>query len=806
LNAVKEHLPKKVAAFQVVRRIATGGTSDVLLARTPASEGLPREVVLKLLLPHLRNDPQFERMFEREAAAYARLSHPAIVRLYDFFGDEGQLVMVLEYIDGLPLNRLRAMLKQRGEELDDRAALFLGSRVVAALAAAHAARDPLTGAFAPVIHRDVNPSNVLLPWDGHAKLADFGIAKVTGLQGDTMAGLVKGTFGYMAPEQVRGENVTVRTDVYAAALLLWELLSRRRAVTRQSGNFSDQDVLQAMAKPQLPSLDVLRPTLPRALREAIRVGLEPAPEKRLITADELWTTIRSTINLEDGRLALADALSRVRSMSEEEAAMSQVRPPSASLADSATRPNDVYEEGISDVTTENPAANAMPSLAPMLEPSIPPPAPRSMSPMPRPRPGTELSSGIVRSAGGLRPSNAPGEMGTAPTQFAVPAPSISPAAAALGATPTQPPRASPSQPMAAVRVGTPSPTAGPPRASTTPSPQAPVADGNAAAARSRFAGGTLALDGGPAKDAVASALAAMKAAAQESSAAAARASSIPDAPVSGAVPTESRGESFVSAPTGLDPFGGAAARPTYESVPDPFGAGSGAGPDPFAPSPSAPGPGMVGTLPPMGPPGGEIASAEPPPASAAVPPKAAPKKSPSVAMLAAIFAGSFVAVGGIVWGIHVATRAETPSEAPAASAAPLTAAPVASAVAAPPASAASADGAKPTGTKELPKWTPPAANEPEAAKGKAVAAAKPAEAVPEKPATDAPPKPAVDRQSGLVFPPAAAKGHRVFIDGKVAGEGVGPYKVSCGPHQLKVGSGGKVHAVIVPCGGEAHVH
>ena len=164
-------------------------------------------------------------MFAREASAYARLSHPAIVRLFDFFAVPpvaaepgkplpkdrgGQLVMVLEYVDGPPLARLKSMVKAVGKELDDKAAIYVATCIFDALAAAHSATDD-TSVPAPVIHRDVNPSNVLIPWDGYPKLADFGVAKVTGLSHQSVAGMIKGTYGYMAPEQVTGgEAVTPR--------------------------------------------------------------------------------------------------------------------------------------------------------------------------------------------------------------------------------------------------------------------------------------------------------------------------------------------------------------------------------------------------------------------------------------------------------------------------------------------------------------------------------------------------------------------------------------------------------------------
>jgi len=322
--------PETVAGFRVIRRLATGGTSDVLLARAEGPHGFERVVVLKLLLDRHRNDPAFERMFAREAAAYARLNHPAIVKLYDFFASGDQLVMVLEFVDGMPLNRLRALMRVAGEVMDDRACVYLASCVFAALAAAHSARDPETGAFAPVIHRDVNPSNVLLPWDGHVKLADFGIAKVTGLTGDTKIGLIKGTFGYMSPEQVRGEEVSVRADVYAASLLFWELLARRRAI--QHSALPEIEVLRAMAHPSIVSLDVLRPELPAAVRNIVRRGLEPIADRRDLTAEEVLKTLRATVPLEQGRQALIEALRRIRPRSEAEMAVTadgSIAPPSA---------------------------------------------------------------------------------------------------------------------------------------------------------------------------------------------------------------------------------------------------------------------------------------------------------------------------------------------------------------------------------------------------------------------------------------------------------------------------------------------
>jgi len=383
-------LPARIGGYRVVRRLATGGTSDVLLATAEGPHGFARAVVLKLLLPQYRQDDKIERMFAREAAAYARLSHPAIVKLFDFFSDSGQLVMVLEYVDGLALHKLRALIKAGGGGLDDRAAMFVASRVFGALSAAHAARDPQTGEFAPVIHRDVNPSNVLIPWDGHAKIADFGIAKIAGVDNErTQAGFIKGTYGYMAPEQARGEAVSVGTDIYAACLLIWELLAGRKAIVR--GRSSDLEVLRAMAEPAFPPLGALRPDLPRGLLDAVALGLQADPERRTIHAEEMVQVLRAATDLEEGRRRLVDALAGVRPPSTADELATTLSRPIVRVSGSAdeTIPNPVTLRGVS--TSEEPDSAKSVELSVVGRPPPPPmQVPRAAGP---PRAGTVTLSG-----------------------------------------------------------------------------------------------------------------------------------------------------------------------------------------------------------------------------------------------------------------------------------------------------------------------------------------------------------------------------------------------------------------------------
>ncbi len=310
LRRPDQDMPEWIGDHQIVSRLSVGASSDVFLAVTRGPMGFARPVVIKRLRRDHAMDPVCVQSLAREAAAYARLNHASIVRLYEFTERQGHCALVLEYVNGMSLAELLARLHARDATLGDAPALYVMGHVFAALAAAHSARNPTTGEFASVIHRDISPKNVLIDWDGMVKLTDFGIAKLAGIPSDTANGVLKGTFGYMAPEQVLGEPSTVRTDVYCGCLLLRDLLLGRR--TFVPGRMPELELLQAMAAPQITPIEDLRPGVAPDICRVLRIGLDVHPDRRVIGASEIRESLAKAVDAENARFELTRLMQGLR--------------------------------------------------------------------------------------------------------------------------------------------------------------------------------------------------------------------------------------------------------------------------------------------------------------------------------------------------------------------------------------------------------------------------------------------------------------------------------------------------------------
>lgn len=277
--------------YDVVRLLHEGASYTTYLGSLRGPYGFERQVVLKTPRGDLAGARDVELGLLREATALCRIGHPAVVRLYDFFADEmGDPVLVLEHADGLTLAELLEALDAAGETLDRRGALYAASRVWAALAAAHSARDPVTREFAPVIHREVSAERVLVPWDAFPRLVDFTGAMVAGLAEPGRPSDHRVRRAPSAPEERLGDEITVRTDVYLASVLT-------------------RDLAWAGASPPL--------------MRALERGLRKDPDARDLSAAEMLVVLRDEMVEEHrgprgsdpvagARIALLDQLARVR--------------------------------------------------------------------------------------------------------------------------------------------------------------------------------------------------------------------------------------------------------------------------------------------------------------------------------------------------------------------------------------------------------------------------------------------------------------------------------------------------------------
>jgi eukaryotic-like serine/threonine-protein kinase len=258
--------------YAVTARIAHGGMATVYLAMDTR---LDREVALKVMHAELARDEEFVRRFIGEAKSVARLSHQNVVAVFDQGSDGPFLYLAMEYVPG---RTLKEVLRERGR-FAPAAALDIMTGVLDGLAAAHASG---------IVHRDVKPENVLLTTDGRLKVADFGLARAQASAGQTRAGLLIGTVAYLPPEQVTGDSIGPRSDVYSAGVMLFELLTGRQPFTGESPiAIAYQHVNQ-----DVPAPSALVPGIPAAVDQLVLAATSRDPALRPADAGEFARAVR----------------------------------------------------------------------------------------------------------------------------------------------------------------------------------------------------------------------------------------------------------------------------------------------------------------------------------------------------------------------------------------------------------------------------------------------------------------------------------------------------------------------------------
>jgi serine/threonine-protein kinase len=278
----------ELGGYQLVGRLAVGGMAEVYQAKarstTQRSAGEPDDVVIKRLLPSYRNDAAWVKQFVDEAKLTVRLRHANIVRTFRCFKAGSDYLMVQELVSGRTLQYMQDAFRQANAIMPASATTFIGICLLKALDYIHRAKIGENGST--IVHRDVNPANILLSVGGDVKLTDFGVAEVEGvMRGES--GALRGTISYMAPESVLGQAIDNRADLFAAGIILHELFTGQRLF---AGN-SEMEMMHKVRDCRVPSIQKLNPELPDMAASIVRKALQPDRTQRFQTAAEFIRTL-----------------------------------------------------------------------------------------------------------------------------------------------------------------------------------------------------------------------------------------------------------------------------------------------------------------------------------------------------------------------------------------------------------------------------------------------------------------------------------------------------------------------------------
>src|SRR5687768_11272096 len=249
--------------------------AELFLAKQVGMEGFEKVVAIKRILAHLAYDEEFINMFRDEARIVAKLSHSNIVQIYDLGKSDETYFIAMEYIPGRNLSSIAKRAKLKGERIPLGYIARCVAQACEGLYYAHTRKD-IDGRPLKIVHRDVSPQNIIVSFSGTVKLVDFGIAKAATKIAHTRAGVLKGKYAYMSPEQIRGEEIDARSDLFAVGIVLYELMVGRRP-------FEKENSIQTLkAIVQEPHKDVreLNSDVPDELSAIIDKALTKDPGRR----------------------------------------------------------------------------------------------------------------------------------------------------------------------------------------------------------------------------------------------------------------------------------------------------------------------------------------------------------------------------------------------------------------------------------------------------------------------------------------------------------------------------------------------
>ncbi len=350
--------PENVAEgkYHTLMELGRGGTAVVTAAIARGLGGFSKLVVLKRTKDEFRGHDDAVSMFLNEARLASRMNHPNVVQVYEVFEEEGLPVIVMEFLEGQSLARvLQRCLRAPEYRLE--VLLSILHKTLAGLHYAHTLSD-FTGKPLDIVHRDATPHNIMITYDGHVKLLDFGIAKLSMRTEETQTGVIKGKLGYMPREQVDGSSIDCRADVFAIGVLLWEVIARRRFWAGKS----DPEIMRHILCDELPDIEEVTPGVDSELARICRKALAPNVEDRYDSALAFGEDVERFLSSRGGIVSSAAIAKLVSETCADlkEASKQRLDEQLAKFAEEGSEDNwDQSSGGLSRPTSWNTASRAM---------------------------------------------------------------------------------------------------------------------------------------------------------------------------------------------------------------------------------------------------------------------------------------------------------------------------------------------------------------------------------------------------------------------------------------------------------------
>ncbi|MFT7580652.1 MAG: serine/threonine protein kinase [Myxococcota bacterium] len=267
--------------YQIIKKIDAGGMAEIFLAKSLSIQGMEKTVAIKRVLPSLTKNEKFISMFLDEARLSILLNHANIVQVFDVNQSNGTYFIVMEYIDGFNVRRIFQKASEVGYRVPLALACYLTMEVCKGLESAHTKRDR-KGKHLRIVHRDLSPPNILVSKSGEVKITDFGLAKATSQLTKTDPGVVKGKYSYLSPEVTDGKAADHRADIFAAGVVIWELLANRRLFLAKT----DVETVDLVRKADVPALSKFNEEVTDEFEQIVNRALARDPKKRYTSARE----------------------------------------------------------------------------------------------------------------------------------------------------------------------------------------------------------------------------------------------------------------------------------------------------------------------------------------------------------------------------------------------------------------------------------------------------------------------------------------------------------------------------------------